>query len=77
MDIGYAPHHESGIKSMDNAVDQIVYGSGSEISDISYVLPYLYDEQIIHDGAIFSQLAFMSPQPLDPTMVCSLFLSPF
>ena len=63
MDTGYVPYPESGIQSIDaveNAVDQMMYGSE--------VLPYLYDEQIIDNGDIFSQLAFMSPQPLNPTV---------
>ena len=81
MDTGYFPYPESGIQSIDavdNAVDQMMYGSEgmSETSDISYVLPYLYDEQIIDNGDIFSQLAFMSPQPLNPT-VHSIFFAPF
>jgi hypothetical protein len=81
MDTGYVPHPESGIQSIDavdNAVDQMMYSSEgmSETSDISYVLPYLYDEQIIDNGDIFSQLAYMSPQPLNPTTVHTLFFPP-
>ena len=75
MDIGYAPHHESGIQSInDNTVDQMAYGFDG-MPDISYVLPYLYNEQII-DNVVFSQLTFMSPQPLNPTTVRSLSSSP-
>ena len=69
MDIGYFLHHEAT-----DAVDHMVYGSDgiSETIDPSY---YLYDEQIIDHGNIYSELALMTPRPQNPT-VCSLFFPP-
>ncbi|KAF8734279.1 hypothetical protein AX14_003497 [Amanita brunnescens Koide BX004] len=61
MDIGYFLHHEAT-----DAVDHMVYGSDgiSETIDPSY---YLYDEQIIDHGNIYSELALMTPRPQNPT----------
>ncbi len=71
MDMGYFPHHGSGIQSMDGcAADQMVHGTEviPDTSDISCF--QLYDEQI---GAISPELTFM-PQSLNPTMVRSLLV---